>query len=312
MKDTLRGAFAQHPRRLKPYGFFVRVMWGLITVGATLPGWASIPGEPPHEYSSVNADARLTRESSMFLLPAVPSDDGFLRAAASAQLPVVRRLVSEGANVNAQSPNGWTPLILAAQRNRPDVLNLLINHPETKVNESSSAGMTALKAAAQSGHLAATQVLLRHPAIDVNTQDAQGRTPLAWAALNGHELVVRILAHHKEIQLNLPDSEGWSPLMLAAREGHSEIVETLLTRPGLALNLRDPKGETALIAATAHNRIGVVKLLVAQPGLDIRVADENGLSAKEWAQHKGYVHLVEILDQAEKTSGSANCQSLLL
>jgi len=72
-------------------------------------------------------------------------------AANSGRLEEVKRLLNEGADVNARAMNGMTPLILAAWMGHTEVVELLLRHG-ADINAKTNTGSTALKLATERGH----------------------------------------------------------------------------------------------------------------------------------------------------------------
>ena len=84
-------------------------------------------------------------------------------AAQSGSYAALERLLSEGADVNARSNGGETPLMLAAALGRLDVLGLLIDRG-ADVNAATDAGNTALMLAAARGQVDAARALIERGA----------------------------------------------------------------------------------------------------------------------------------------------------
>lgn len=83
-----------------------------------------------------------------------------LHAAAQAgSYAALERLLSEGADVNARTSAGETPLMLAAARGRLDAIGLLIDRG-ADVNAATDAGNTALMFAAARGQVDAVRALI--------------------------------------------------------------------------------------------------------------------------------------------------------
>src|SRR5262249_31362433 len=100
-----------------------------------------------------------------------------LFAAAAAGAENVRLLIDKMANVNAVSLSGATPLMASRDR---DVVALLVSQGADAAIRPKR-GEPALAAAATRGDLAATTLLLDKGA-DVNAPDYRGYTPLILAA----------------------------------------------------------------------------------------------------------------------------------
>lgn len=105
-------------------------------------------------------------------------------------------------------------------------------------------GLTPLYLASQSGRAEVVSALLASGA-SANAVGRFGRTPLHRAARGGHAAVVRALLSSTGIRLNDRQEGGDSALHEAASNGSTEIVE-LLIKAGADVNVTNDFGETPL------------------------------------------------------------------
>jgi hypothetical protein len=94
-------------------------------------------------------------------------------------LPCMQGLIHSGFNINAQAPDGETPLLVAVQQRDSKRMRLLLD-AGAKVNGADGQGYTPLMLAAMADNLEMVQQLLAHGA-DVNTADKKGFTVLEMA-----------------------------------------------------------------------------------------------------------------------------------
>lgn len=116
-------------------------------------------------------------------------DDALMVAAFKGALPVVKMLVSAGAELNRDE--GWTALIYAAFNGHVETMEYLIAQG-ADVDADSDNGTTALMVAARNGHEEAVKLLLKHEA-DPNDENQAGGTALRWALAAGHTTIADIL-----------------------------------------------------------------------------------------------------------------------
>jgi uncharacterized protein len=153
-----------------------------------------------------------------------------LRASAKGDLATVKKLIAEGADVNAADAGGRTPIIEAAWAGHVDVVKFLVEK-SADVTIMDNAGYTALMRASEEGHLPVATYLIAKGA-NVN---ARGKV------------------------------RGTTALMLAAERGHIPILELLLAK-GAKINAVNQYEETALAHAYHTNQTKAAKFLESKGG----------------------------------------------
>ena len=118
----------------------------------------------------------------------------FLQALWQEDLPRVENMLKAGIDPNTRTSLGNRPLLIAAKKRNPKLLEILIANG-AKVDAPDRTGLTALMAAASMGLAPNVRVLISAGA-NVNARDEKGSTPLIWAAISGHPQVVEILLAH--------------------------------------------------------------------------------------------------------------------
>lgn len=118
-------------------------------------------------------------------------------AAKNDQPAMIKLLLNSGAEIEARSDGGWTPLLMAAEAGSEAAIDALLTHSQSaNVNARTSSGMTALHWAAENGKLFAVRRILKVPHLSKNTKDSFDSTPLIRAAQNGHWDIVDELRPH--------------------------------------------------------------------------------------------------------------------
>ncbi len=97
-----------------------------------------------------------------------------------------------GAEVNARSNGGYTPLHWAAEQNNVDDLHLLVENG-ADLEAQAYNGRRALHRAAFNGRLPFIQELISRYHVDINARDNNGRTALWWARGRNHSTVITFL-----------------------------------------------------------------------------------------------------------------------
>lgn len=123
-------------------------------------------------------------------------------------------------------------------------------------------GYTPLGLAAFTGRLEIAEFLLAQGA-DANfvSEDENRFTPLTGAVASGNAEVVKLLLVHGADPDHLYEGGTLSPLLAAAAEGRADIVKLLLQH-GANANLRSEDGKTALGLALEKGHKTIAELLV--------------------------------------------------
>lgn len=148
-------------------------------------------------------------------------------------LETARLLVEAKANVSAANRYGVTPLSLACQNGSTSIVELLLERGANP-NTALRGGETVLMTAARTGKPGPVAALLKRGA-DMNAKERRGQTALMWAAADGHtEVVEMLIKAGADIHAKLPDS-GFTPFFFAARNGRIDVVRALL-KAGIDVN----------------------------------------------------------------------------
>src|SRR5215207_7633019 len=197
-------------------------------------------------------------------------------------------LVSTGAAVAATvSENDKSPVADAAMRGDIVTVRRLITQGQD-VNASQGDGMSALHWAADHGDSAMASALVRAKANVRAVTRIGAYTPLHIAARAGNASVVRVLLGG-ESDVKAVTTSGATPLHLAAAAGNADVVKALLTK-GADPNARESSwGQTPLMFAAEYNRGAAVRALLqrrADPSIHTRVMNLSDQAAREQAADK--------------------------
>jgi ankyrin repeat protein len=156
---------------------------------------------------------------------------------------MVELLLDKGANMKIKDIDGQTPFNVAVRYSQKDILKLFVAR---------GAEVSSIQVAACIGDLGRVKAFLAR-GIDINTKDTRNRTALHYAAKEGHKEVVELLlANGADV-----NAGNGTAAELAMNSGHTEIVELLMSKGAdisplhLAIHLKDEAQARSLIKAGA-------------------------------------------------------------
>jgi hypothetical protein len=164
----------------------------------------------------------------------------------------------EDFDLNATDPYGQTPLIIAAEKGRLDLVKLLLDH-KADIDFRDNAGKTALNIAAKRGHTNVIRLLLKRGANPL-IPSRRGLTPMHTGAEYGWKRVVRAFLK-AGVPGDIETDQGWTPIHCAAENDHIGVLECFNSE-GLDLNEKAHGGLTPLHAAALCKYQPIVEYLL--------------------------------------------------
>ncbi|XP_030849537.1 ankyrin-3-like [Strongylocentrotus purpuratus] len=123
-----------------------------------------------------------------------------------------------------------------------NVIEYLINHG-ANVEKATPDGQTPLHLAASLGHLKTTKCVLSNGA-NMDKEDKDGHSALYSAVMNGHLDIVRYFIS-QGATVNQLDQDDLTDIHFAIQEGHTSTIEKLISE-GADLNIQSPDGHMCL------------------------------------------------------------------
>ncbi|HET8647322.1 MAG TPA: ankyrin repeat domain-containing protein, partial [Vicinamibacteria bacterium] len=156
-----------------------------------------------------------------------------MRASAICEAPVIGLLLDKGAQLEARDQHGWTALLHAVNRSRPDgiwrqhqneAVKFLLSR-KADVNVKDDDGSTALHHAARQRNPDMVKMLLA-AGLQVNARNKDGQTPL-FAAVAGDEVENAKALIAAGADVNARDNRDNSVMHFAMSRGDSEVLHVL-------------------------------------------------------------------------------------
>jgi len=118
-------------------------------------------------------------------------DKGLAEAVAAGDIPKLRMLLDQGAEINARNKEGETTLMVAALEGRTDMVRFLIEKG-ADLNARDGVGATPLLYAALGGSVEAIKLLIDKGA-DPNAKTTDGQTALSISRVRENQAAVEFL-----------------------------------------------------------------------------------------------------------------------
>lgn len=210
------------------------------------------------------------------------TEEQLLEAVRANDLGRVRSLIAQGAQINAETALGETPLHLAQTK---EMAKLLLSKG-ADVRARDDMGMTPL-------FNAPTELvdLIIAGGADVNAKSNKGLAPLAWSAYGGDLNRIKLLVS-KGADVNAGDGNSKTALHIAANWNNVAVARFLISK-GARVNARDRSGWTPLHWASFEGGPEVAALLIAEG------AERNAKTAQALSVFDAGLTPVDIAERAK-------------
>lgn len=182
---------------------------------------------------SSSLQLNLTGKKIRIKKPRHPDQKNIFKSLSQGNLRAVQKIIHSGTSPNSKDKRGTTLLMLAARKNKIEILKYLLRLSDIEIDAQDKQGYTALMHAAEKGHLKAVAVLLTKEA-RVELQNRSGNTALILCCLGPpYPQICTAPQQHKIAKALL--SSGANPLK-QSNNGYSalkwcvKLNQKLLTR----------------------------------------------------------------------------------
>ena len=236
-------------------------------------------------------------------IAAIKSDYDFFKLCEEGSLQQITDAIENGANVNARSIVGETPLMAAAASNlNPEVITALVKAGADVNAREDELKMTPLMMAAQFNTNPKVITALINAGASVNEKHDNGWTPLMWAAgFNSNPEVVTIFVK-TGANVNEKDDKGFTSLIWAATfNSNPDVIETLI-KAGADVNAKENRGFTSLMWAAWKNPNPEVIITLLENGADPKEKNNYGRIALSYARENEQLNNSEAFKKLEEVS----------
>jgi len=177
------------------------------------------------------------------LLPPV-SAVNFERFVKEGNLDEVKENIARGINIEQRNEDGMTPLLVAAQHNRIEILKALIEKKaDLSVTDEEQRTVLHCALGIPDGY-DLVQVILRY-GVNVNAEDDEGKTPLHYAVRCRNHRVAKALLKRKA-DVNATDKNLLSVLQSAINTKNDSMVKMLLDKHADTASAKFEKSSAAI------------------------------------------------------------------
>lgn len=205
-------------------------------------------------------------------------DYNLMIAAGKGYSTEIERLIKKGADINAETDRGITPLIFAVANNKKESVSTLLAY-EPDIDRFTAYYENALLIAVKNDFFEIAEQLVRAGA-NINIGDRFDATPLHYATIYGFTDIADMLIYY-DAEINPKTSDGSTPLMAAVWSGNTVIADILLQN-GAKVEEKDNEGFTPFLLASWFGDTITMNMLY-KAGTDIFARTNKGYNAMSLA-----------------------------
>ena len=191
-------------------------------------------------------------------------DYNLMIAASKGYTTEIKRLIEQGADINAATTEGATPLIFAVSNRQLEAVKTLLTYNPI-LDKVTTNYETPLLIAVRNNTFDIAEALIRAGA-DVDFPDKHGATPLHHASLYGYLNFVDLLLYY-DAAVDEKSDDGTTPLLASIWAGNTDVADMLLQN-GADPSERDNDGYTPFLMASLYGDTLMMDLLYKK-GVDI-------------------------------------------
>lgn len=229
------------------------------------------------ENGSWDIAERIITKIKKFDEPEKPTYSLLHCAAALGMTDKIDELIAAGVNINARTPDGATPLMMAIYEGHRDAAAKLLEVPLCDVDAVDHDGNTALTLAWEEKEWDLADLII--PKAHNFERDKRGYALIHYAACQGLVDKVRALVEEEFVDVNITSASGETPLIEAVQANRLDMVKYLISIPWCDLSIRNSNGDLPLLIANDDQDIDteIVTMLINSMQGNPKINESNHL-----------------------------------
>ncbi|XP_067045027.1 transient receptor potential cation channel subfamily A member 1-like isoform X2 [Acropora muricata] len=224
-------------------------------------------------------------------------------AAQRGRLDILEILLAHGADFRLQNDEDETAIHIAAKEGRNEILRHLLQRASMAgssckqlIHNENHEGKNCFQLAVVGGHVEAAMICVEYGA-DFRRVRSDS-LPLHIASSLGDSKMVKFLLSHDYINVHEEDSEGMTPMLRASLAGNVEIIDHLIKKGASILPLPGSTSPSPLMCAVKRGQTNAIMYLL-QHGAQIHYRDSFDRTCLHVAADSGIVHTVDLILQID-------------
>jgi len=234
-------------------------------------------------------------------------DSALLEASYANNIEEIQILLKKGADVNAKTTDGVTPLMYATQNNNLEIVKTLVYNGAV-INFAPDNGRCALITAVINNNLDIADYLVQNGA-KINSKDDYSISSLIYASAYGYYYIADMLLYYGA-DISQISNDGTNALMIASMKGNTNIDSLIITK-GAEINSKDIDGFTPLMLACQEGKVETVDFLLSK-GANKSLKNKYGNDALMFAVQNNHPEIVELLLKNQSDNSTIDKQKLLI
>lgn len=202
----------------------------------------------------------------------------------------IEKLVARGADVNAETVQGATPLIFSVAGNKAEAVRKLLEY-NPDIDKFTTGDETPLLIAVKNGNLTIAEILIRGGA-NIDLSNRKGVSALHLASIDGDFEMTDLLCYYGA-DVNLKSNDGTTPLMASIWAGYHDVADLLIYN-GANLEARDRNGFTPFLIAAQNGDTMMINRLFRE-GVDLYETNNYKSNALTIAIESNHAEAVKLL-----------------